>query len=296
MHPLSQKIHLSLLRQVARRSGIRSDRAGALLGLWLALRHPYRRAIIEHNIRLCFPDWSARQRRRFVNANLRATGRMFMEMALAFEAPSEMIRPLGRIQGLEHLEHALAAGNGALLLAPHMTCYDMAVRILNEHLGRKVFMLFRDGDGPVMGPFLRDGRESHCERGIGKKDLSGLYTALRENRAVWYAPDQDFSYHHTFAPFFGVQASWVTATHRIAGGSGAAVVPFYYYREERDEGDHGYVLELHPPLKDFPGDDAERDTHRVARWFDEQVRRHPDQYLWAHRRFKTRPPGEPPLY
>jgi KDO2-lipid IV(A) lauroyltransferase len=124
--------------------------------------------------------------------------------------------------------------------------------------------------------------------------VRGLLRQLKNNQAVWYAPDQNYSGKQSvFAPFFGIAAATTSATARLAAASGAAVVPFF---QERLPGTRGYRLVLEPALEDFPGDDPAADTARVNAVIEEHVRRAPAQYLWVHRRFKTRPAGEAPVY
>jgi KDO2-lipid IV(A) lauroyltransferase len=132
------------------------------------------------------------------------------------------------------------------------------------------------------------------EKAIPHVDMKGLLKSLKENRAVWFAPDQDHGISNAvFAPFFDIPAATLTTTSRIAALSGARVVPFF---QRRLPDSRGYVLELMPALADFPGDDAAIDTTRLMQLIEAQVRRQPEQYLWTHRRFKTRPAGEQPVY
>jgi KDO2-lipid IV(A) lauroyltransferase len=121
-----------------------------------------------------------------------------------------------------------------------------------------------------------------------------MLSSLKANIPVWYAPDQDYGAEQSiFVPFFGVPAASVTATARLARISGAPVVPFF---QTRLPGSRGYRLTLYPALEGFPGASIEADTRRINAILEEQIRAQPGQYLWVHRRFKTRPPGEPGLY
>jgi KDO2-lipid IV(A) lauroyltransferase len=126
------------------------------------------------------------------------------------------------------------------------------------------------------------------------RDMRGVLRALAKNRVVWYAPDVDAgSKRSVFAPFFGVPAASLTATSRLATVSGAPVVPCFYFR--RADGS-GYDIEVGPALDRFPSDEVMDDTARINRLIEAAVRRVPEQYFWQHRRFKSRPPGEPPVY
>jgi len=117
---------------------------------------------------------------------------------------------------------------------------------------------------------------------------------LRGGGTLWYAPDQDMRSKDTvFVPFFGVPAATITATHHLARMSGALVIPFFHRRLPDGQ---GYALRLGAPLDGFPGTDVETDTARVNACIEQMVREAPEQYLWVHKRFKTRPPGTPAIY
>jgi len=127
-----------------------------------------------------------------------------------------------------------------------------------------------------------------------KDDIRGTVKYLRGGGTLWYAPDQDMRSKDTvFVPFFGVPAATITATHHLARMSGAVVIPFFHRRLPDGQ---GYVLRLAAPLQDFPGDDVLDDTARVNVCIEQMVREAPEQYLWVHKRFKTRPPGQPSVY
>ena len=121
-----------------------------------------------------------------------------------------------------------------------------------------------------------------------------MLSSLKQGNAVWYAPDQDFgALHSVFAPFMGITCATLTAPARLAKMSGAPVVPFFPQR--LDDGS-GYRLLLLPALENFPSQDDVADATRINAVIETAVRRAPEQYLWLHRRFKTRPANEAPLY
>ena len=129
---------------------------------------------------------------------------------------------------------------------------------------------------------------------IRNRDTRGILRALRRNEAIWYAPDQNHGGSNpVFAPFFGIPAATITATSRLARTSGAAVVPFIPTRLADGT---GYRLTLYPALEQFPGASPEVDSARINAFLEARIREQPAQYLWVHRRFKTRPDGQPPFY
>lgn len=251
-----------------------------------------RRRIADRNLALCFPDWAPEARERLLRANFASLGMAFFEVALAWWASDRRAAALGRVEGLEHLEQALTRGRGAILLSAHFTTLELGARLLR--LQRTFRPMYRPSRNPLWDWVMLSSRERHVERAIDRRDVRGTLRALRENEPVWYAPDQDYGREQSvFVPFFGVPAATITATARLARISGAAVIPFFQHRLEAGQ---GYLVTLGPPLEDFPSGDLSADAARVNRIVEERVRAHPEQYLWTHRRFKTRPPGEPRWY
>lgn len=251
-----------------------------------------RRRIADRNLALCFPGWPPEARERLLRANFASLGMAFFEVALAWWVSDRRAAALGRVEGLEHLEQALTRGRGAILLSAHFTTLELGARLLR--LQRTFRPMYRPSRNPLWDWVILSSRERHVERAIDRRDIRGTLRALRENEPVWYAPDQDYGREQSvFVPFFGVPAATITATARLAKISGAAVIPFFQHRLQAGQ---GYLVTLGPPLEDFPSGDLSADAARVNRIIEEQVRAHPEQYLWTHRRFKTRPPGEPRWY
>jgi KDO2-lipid IV(A) lauroyltransferase len=265
---------------------------GRLLGRAMLVLARERRRIARTNLALCFPELSGEEHRQLLKAHFASLGIALVETALSWWAPDSRLRPLARLTGLEHLEAALRQGRGVILLSAHFTTLEIGGRLLALHAPFHV--LYRDHRNPVIETLQRRARRRRFEKPIPRGDLRGMLASLKQNRPVWYAPDQDFGRDNAvFVPFFGTPAATLTATSRLARASGAPVVPFFPCRLP---GARGYELTLLPALEDFPGADIAEDTRRLMALIEERVRQQPDQYLWVHRRFKTRPPGKPPVY
>jgi KDO2-lipid IV(A) lauroyltransferase len=252
-----------------------------------------RRQITQVNIDLCFPELSDQQREGLVNQAFRANGIGVMELGLAwFRNPASFI-PITRVHGLDHLNAALAKGKGVLLLGAHYSTLDLGGSLVTEYIEADVMQ--RDHNNPLMNAVMTRARERRYGKALDSKDLRGLLRHLKNNRVIWYATDQDYGRKgFVFAPFFGVPTGSITATSRIADRSGCAVVPFSHFRRDQEL---GYDIYFHPPLEDFPSGDDLADATRVNRTIEHEIRKHPDQYLWMHRRFKTRPdPGDEGFY
>jgi len=282
--------------------------------LWLVVQLPYRvllvlgrglgalmyrvassrRHIARRNLQLCFPELSERKREQLLRENFTSTGIAFFEMAMSWWWPKARLQRLARIEGLEHLQQAQAEGQGVILMALHFTTLEIGAALLSQR--HTIDGMYREHKNPVFDFVQRRGRERHNldASAIEREDVRAMLKVLRAGRAIWYAPDQDYGRKQSlFVPWFGINAATVTATTKFARLGRARVVP---YTQERLADGNGYRLVIHPPLADFPGESEEADCRRVNEWVEDAVRQHPEQYLWAHRRFKTRPAGEPSLY
>ncbi|WP_254427181.1 LpxL/LpxP family Kdo(2)-lipid IV(A) lauroyl/palmitoleoyl acyltransferase [Rhodanobacter sp. C01] len=260
----------------------------------LVLRVPSeRRHIAETNIALCFPELDAAAQAALVDANLRDIGLMLVEFALGWMGSDRrMARIPTRIEGLQHLEAARAQGKGVLLVGGHFSHLELCARLVSQRI--RISGMYRKMDSAVFEWTVLRARLHYAEAMFDKDDIRGTVKHLRNGGTLWYAPDQDMrSKDSVFVPFFGVPAATITATHHLARLSGAVVIPFFH---RRLPGNQGYALRLGAPLTDFPSPDVLTDTARVNACIEQMVREAPEQYLWVHKRFKTRPPDTPAVY
>ncbi len=266
---------------------------GKLLGELAYRLIPRRRHIAEVNIRLCFPDLSVKERQALVRQSFHSNGIGIMEIGLAWFRNPERFRRMTRVHGLEHLQAALDSGNGVLLLGGHYSTLDLGGSLVSLYIDADVMQ--RDHNNPLMNAVMTRSRERRYGVALDSKDLRGLLKRLKQNRTVWYATDQDYGRKGiVFAPFFNVPAGSITATSRIAERSRCAVIPFSHFRRS---GELGYDIYFQPPLANYPSGDDLADATLVNLTIEQEIRRHPDQYLWMHRRFKTRPSSsDPNLY
>ncbi|NUS38721.1 MAG: lysophospholipid acyltransferase family protein, partial [Lysobacter sp.] len=264
-----------------------------ILATWCAL--PFlgpRRRIARTNLALCFPDLTPAARARLLRATLRDTVTGLLESLRAWFAPDPTLRGLCAIEGLEHLHAARAAGRGVLLLTGHSPHLELGGRFLADAMGAPLAIVARRNNDACLEAWLDGARRRAFADVIAKKDVRGLLRTLAAGGVVAYAADQDFSYQHAFVPFFGVPAATLTAIPALAQRGNATVLPYWFAREAGGR----YRLRIEAPWDGWPTGDATRDAARYMAELERAVRRHPAQYLWVHRRFKTRPAGEPPLY
>ena len=251
-----------------------------------------RRQIAERNIALCFPELDPLQQRQLLQRHFESLGMTLIEMGLCWWAPDARLEPLFQIDGLEHLRAAQQRGKGVIMLTGHFTTLDLGGRFLT--MQAPVTAMYRRNENPLFERALRLGRERSAQQAIPKQDIRGMVRALKQNHAIWYAPDQSHRRRHSaVVPFFSVPAATNTATAALARMSGAQVVPFYSLRLPDDA---GYRLVIEPAFDDFPSADAAADTLRINRWLEQRIRLAPEQYLWIHRRFKPFEPDQPDPY
>lgn len=263
---------------------------GRALGALLHLALGSRRRAARRNLELCLPELDEAARDQLVRAHFAALGVGVFEFTRAWWGS---IAPLSRdvgIEGLEPVQALVAQGRGVLLVSGHFTTLEVCGRMLCAHL--PVSGLYRRHDDEVMEWAVRAGRLRYAHAMFRQEEVRATVKHLRGGGVLWYAPDQDMRGKDTvFAPFFGIPAATITATHQLARMTGCAVVPFFHHREGGR-----YVLRLGEPLPDFPSADVVADTTRVNAAIEAMAREAPSQYLWIHRRFKRRPPGAAPLY
>lgn len=263
---------------------------GKLAGLLAWRLAGSRRHITEVNISLCFPELTAARQAELVRKSFIANGIGLMELGLAWFRNPARLTSITTVHGLEHFEQALARGKGVLLLGGHYSTLDLGGSLVTEYINADVMQ--RDHNNPLMNAVMTRARERRYGTVLGARDLRGLFRSLKNNHAVWYATDQDYGRKDiVFAPFFNIPAGTITATSRIAERSGCAVVPFSHVR--RDDRP-GYDIFFHPPLENFPSGDDLQDATLINSTIEREIRRAPDQYLWMHRRFKTRPDKSDP--
>jgi KDO2-lipid IV(A) lauroyltransferase len=208
-----------------------------------------------------------------------------------FGAPTSVRRRV-RIDGAEHLQAALAAGRGVILLSAHFTTFEFYWAALRP-LCTRLCGMYKWQRNPVMNDVMNRGRGRYFDHLFDKDSVRDMLRDLKNNDVVWYAPDQSYSGKNSaLLPFFDVPAMTNTAIGRIAKASGAVVLPYFCRRIDSAH----YVMSIYPPLDGFPSGDDARDTRRFMALLEDYVRLCPEQYWWIHQRFKGRPAPLPDLY
>jgi KDO2-lipid IV(A) lauroyltransferase len=260
-----------------------------VLAFWLI---PERRRVTRINLEKCFPQKPAAEREQLARAHFRAFCRSFVDYALLWWAPRARIERLVRIEGLEHLR--AHPGAPVLLLVPHFAGMEAGFARLAGEVDMVAFST-RQKDARFDELLWRGRSRFGNQRLLSRQDgIRATLSAVRAGRPLYYLPDQDYGPRDTiFVPFFGVPAATIPGLSRIARLTKARVLPCV---TQMLPGGAGYVLRIDAPWDNFPTGDLAADTRRMNEYIERRVLEMPEQYLWMHKRFKTRPPGEERFY
>jgi KDO2-lipid IV(A) lauroyltransferase len=248
--------------------------------------------IARRNIEICLPELSPDAREALLKRHFESLGIGLCETAITWWSDGERVRSLAQVEGLDHLQRALARGRGVILVGGHFTTIEIGTRILGTVVPLNV--LYRPTRNEVLTELMASRFSCYAQRAIQYDDIRTLVRALKGNGAVWYAPDQSYrNKGAAMVPFFGTPAATTTATSRLARMTGAAVLT--YFPQRLPDG-KGYRVLIGPELEGFPSDDPVADTARFGALLEAQIRHHPEQYLWMHRRFKGLSADYPDYY
>jgi len=262
------------------------------LGWLLSKRPGRRRRIVATNLALCFPGTPKAVRQRWLRQTFQASMRAVLEHGVLWWGSEARLRRLIRIDNPE-----AAMGDGVrpvIWLAPHFVGFVMGGMRLS--LDQTVVNLYARAKNPVSNKIMLHGRSRFSSPVlIDKRDgIKPVLKTLKDGLPLHYSPDQDQGRRNAvFVPFFGIPAATVSALPRLAKIAGAQVVPVI---TRQLPGGQGYRVRFYPPWDNFPSDNLEADVARMNAFIEARIREMPSQYLWLHRRFKTRPEGEASLY
>jgi len=267
---------------------------GAKLGRLLFKVLKSRQKVARRNLQLCFPDMNAKDRESLLWQNAEESGKAMFETVIGWWWPDWRVQKLGHFEGYEHIQQAIAQGKGVLLLAAHFLHLEAAGRVFG--LTHPSVGFYRPNNNPLLDYLQYRGRIKSNKYMIGKRDVKGLIQALDEQEVCFYLPDQDYGRNRAeFVPFFAVkETATTTGTLLFAKAANCVVIPIYTSRLPDCK---GYKIEVLAPLAEFPSGDDKADVTRVNQWVEQAILRNPEQYMWLHRRFKTRKdPSAPSLY
>jgi KDO2-lipid IV(A) lauroyltransferase len=265
--------------------------AGFYAGL-LDLAVPRLRRVARRNLAMAFPELSHDQRDRIADGVFRSIGRLLYTFARFPRIHAANAGDWIRYEGREHFERALERGRGVLFATAHLGNWELSA-FAHALMSGPMHVVVRPIDNPRIDAMIERRRALSGNFFIQKKEAArAILQALKRNEAVGILIDQNSTQDQgVFVDFFGVPACAGTGFAKLAAHSGATVIPGFALWLESER---RYVLRFYPPVE-ITGD-ATEDTRRMQRILENVIREYPDQWLWIHRRWKTRPPGEKPIY
>jgi Kdo2-lipid IVA lauroyltransferase/acyltransferase len=271
---------------------------GIALGLLVYLLHGRLRRVGMRNLALAFPQRSRRERARILRGEYVSLGRQFAEVCLFPRYTRENVGDVVIYDGLENYERAFARGKGVLFLTGHLGGWELSA-FAHSLQGHPLSIVMRSLDNPRVDHLIQSYRTMHGNRTVDKDDfVRGLLAAMRKGEVVGILMDTNMTPPQgVFVDFFGIPAYTASGLARIALRTDAAVVPtFTVWKPELRK----YTLRFDPAVELIRTGDTENDivanTAKFTKVIEDYVRRYPEQWLWVHRRWKTRPEGEAPLY
>jgi len=265
---------------------------GRAIGWLLYQLSGRRRGIAETNIRLCFPHLSRHQQSCLVQATFADNGVGVIETAMAWWSSRHTFNQRVTMTGSELIDQAQSEGRGVLLVGAHYTSLDLGGILLAP--SHPYYATYQRHGNALMDTIIRGGRLRHLPGMVERDDIRQVMRLLKQGKIVWLAPDQDVGPERSlFAPFFGVDAATSPIVSRLAQATGAKVLQFSHHRINQDA---HYQLAISDTLSSIPSGNAEQDAACLNAAIEAQVSRYPSQYLWLHRRFKTRPANSPSIY
>lgn len=253
-----------------------------------------RRYVAQRNIELCFPELNQVERDRLVKKHFESNGVTLFETGMAWFMPYWRLRKRFVIKGEDHWRAIQAQNKGALIMAVHFNTLEITNVAINRLFNMS--MSYRPHNNPAYDFVQRHGRERHNpnSEAVNRNDVRGMVKAMKSGGWLWYAADQDYGPKVSeFIPWFGIDAAMVSAPPRLAAMAGVPIVGISYRRLADYS---GYEIEFMPAFEQIPSGDNQADLIALNQHYEQCIRNNPHEYLWVHRRFKTRPQGQEKLY
>lgn len=264
---------------------------GTFLGALMYKQGGTRLQIARTNINACFPELNDEQRENIVKESFIANMKGLVETTIAWWCSHKPLLEKLEVHGLEHLKEAEARGKGVLLMGGHFSIMDLAGPLVNSVLDFSY--MYRPNDNRLFDAVIERSRTRYRHQKFNKFQIKEMCDYIKQGNTVWYGYDQDFGKQRSvFAPFFGVQTATLKMANGLAQSTGATVLMVSQFREENGV----YSIHFSPILENLADDDEVTAATRLNQQLETFVRIHPEQYLWMHRRFRSRPEGEEPFY
>lgn len=264
---------------------------GTQLGILMYKQGGSRLQITRTNINACFPELDQQQREVIIKQSFIANMKGLVETTIAWWCNHQPIIDKLEVHGYEYLQEAEARGKGVLLVGGHFSIMDLAGPLANSIFNFSY--MYRPNDNPLFDAVIERSRTQYRHEKFNKHQVSEMTDYIKQGNTVWYGYDQDFGAPRSvFAPFFGIQTATLKTTMSLARNTQATVVMVSQLRE----GNGIYSVRFSPIFENIADDDDITAATRLNEQLESFIRIHPEQYLWMHRRFRSRPEGETSFY
>jgi KDO2-lipid IV(A) lauroyltransferase len=264
---------------------------GTQLGILMYKQGGSRLQITRANINACFPELSDTEREELIRQSFIANMKGLVETTIAWWCDHQPVLDKLKVNGLEHLKEAEARGKGVLIVGGHFSTLDLAGPMANSVF--KFSYMYRPNDNPLFDAVIERHRRRYSHEKFNKHQLKDMVQFIKEGNTVWYGYDQDFGAPRSvFAPFFGIQTATLKTTMAITRDTEATIIMISQFREKNG----GFSIHFSPIFEGIAEDDDLTAATRLNAQLESFIRIHPEQYLWMHRRFRSRPEGEPAFY
>jgi KDO2-lipid IV(A) lauroyltransferase len=267
------------------------QKLGSLLGILMYKSGGNRLQITRTNINACFPELDNEQREVIIKESFIANMKGLIETTIAWWCNHEPLIDKLEVHGYEHMKEAERRGKGVLLIGGHFSILDLAGPMANSVFDFSY--MYRPNSNPLFNAVIERSRTRYRHEKFNKFQIPEMNEYIKKGNTVWYGFDQDFGRRRSvFAPFFGVQTATIKMAASLTRSTQATVLMVSQFRE----GNGVYSVRFSPIFEGIAEDDDITAATRLNQQLEEFVRIHPEQYLWMHRRFNSRPEGEPPFY
>lgn len=267
---------------------------GRVLGRLIFKFASKRKHVAMTNLKLCFPEKSEAELQSILKKNFENTGIALFETGMGWWWPNWRVAKKVKVIGAHHVTSAQAQGNAVLVLGMHNLSLELCAR--GAGISNPLVVFYRPHNNQLMEFFQHRGRARSNKYMLGKRDVKGLIRALRDKDACAYLPDQDYGRMRSlFIPFFAVKETATTTGTLIFARQKNTKTVMMIPRRNIDNS--GYTVEVTPVFENFPTDNDEQDLLKINQALEKAILVQPEQYMWLHRRFKTRPnPEDASLY
>jgi len=250
------------------------------------------RHIAHVNLSLCFPELSTAARQTLLQKHFESLGMGLIESGMAYWTPMHKLAALIQIKGLEHLQAAAAKKQGTLILSAHFTSLDICGSLFSSIF--PIHVVYREQKNQVIDALLKKQRGRQSMQAIHRRSIRQVIRALKKNAVLWYAVDQDYGKEYSiFSPFFNIPTATITTPSRYVKHTRSQALTSFYCRLPQGK---GYQITINPILEAFDQLSTLEANSLFNKLLEKAIRAYPEQYLWIHRRFKTRPFGNNPFY